>query len=106
MFFELREYRAKPGERQNWVKFMEEEIIPLQVSKGMVIVGSFVGEEEDDLYIWIRRFDSEESREQLYAAVYESDIWKNDIAPKIPEMMDREKIIVRRIQPTPKSVLQ
>ncbi len=106
MFFELREYRAKPGERENWVKFMEEKIIPLQVSKGMVVVGSFVGEEEDDLYIWIRRFDSEESREQLYAAVYESDIWKNDIAPKIPEMMDREKIVVRRIQPTPKSVLQ
>ena len=106
MFFELREYRAKPGQRENWVKFMEAEIIPLQVSKGMVVVGSFVGEEEDDLYIWIRRFDSEESREQLYAAVYESDVWKNEIAPKIPGMMDREKIVVRRIQPTPKSVLQ
>ncbi len=106
MFFELREYRAKPGQRENWVKFMEEEIIPFQVSKGMVVVGSFVGEEEDDLYIWIRRFDSEESREQLYAAVYESDTWKNDIAPQIPEMMDREKIVVRRIEPTPKSVLQ
>lgn len=106
MFFELREYRAKPGQRENWVKFMEEEIIPFQVSKGMVVVGSFVGEEEDDLYIWIRRFDSEESREQLYAAVYESDTWKNNIAPQIPEMMDREKIVVRRIEPTPKSVLQ
>ena len=106
MFFELREYRAKPGQRENWVKFMEEEIIPFQVSKGMVVVGSYVGEEEDDLYIWIRRFDSEESREQLYAAVYESDTWKNDIAPQIPEMMDREKIVVRRIEPTPKSVLQ
>ena len=106
MFFELREYRAKPGQRENWVKFMEEEIIPFQVSKGMVVVGSFVGEEEDDLYIWIRRFDSEDSREQLYAAVYESDTWKNDIAPQIPEMMDREKIVVRLIEPTPKSVLQ
>ena len=60
MFFELREYRTLPGQRENWVRFMEEEIIPFQVSKGMVIVGSFVGEEEDDLYIWVRRFDSEE----------------------------------------------
>jgi hypothetical protein len=106
MFFELREYRAKPGQRETWVKFMEEKIIPFQVSKGMVVVGSFVGEEEDDLYIWIRRFDSEESREKLYAAVYESDTWKNDIAPRIPELMDREKVVVRRIKPTPKSVLQ
>jgi hypothetical protein len=106
MFFELREYRTRPGQREAWVKFMEEEIIPFQVSKGMVVVGSFVGEEEDDLYIWIRRFESESSREQLYAAVYESDTWKNDIAPRIPELMDREKIVVRRIEPTPKSVLQ
>ena len=53
MFFELREYRTLPGQRENWVRFMEEEIIPFQVSKGMVIVGSFVGEEEDDLYIGV-----------------------------------------------------
>ena len=69
MFFELREYRTLPGQRENWVRFMEEEIIPFQVSKGMVILGSFVGEEEDDLYVWIRRFESEEERENLYAAV-------------------------------------
>ena len=106
MFFELREYRTQPGERENWVKFMEEEIIPFQVSKGMVIIGSFVGQEEDDLYIWMRRFENEEQREKLYKAVYESDTWKNDIAPKIPAMMNREKIVVRRIEATPHSVVQ
>ena len=104
MFFELREYRTMPGQRENWVRFMEEQIIPFQSGKGMVIVGSFVGQEEDDLYIWFRRFESEAERERLYKAVYESDTWKNEIAPKIPEMMDREKIVVRRIEATPKSV--
>ena len=106
MFFELREYRTLPGQRENWVKFMEEEIIPFQVSKGMVIVGSFVGEEEDDLYIWVRRFQSEEDREALYEAVYQSDRWLNDIGPKVPEMLDRDKIVVRRIEATPHSVIQ
>ena len=106
MFFELREYRTKPGQRERWVKFMEEVIIPFQISKGMVVIGSFIGTQEDDLYIWIRRFDSEEQREALYTAVYQSDEWKNVIAPQIPEMMDREKIVVRRIAPTPKSVIR
>ena len=106
MFFELREYRTLPGQRENWVKFMEEEIIPFQVSKGMTILGSFVGEEEDDLYIWVRRFESEEQREKLYAAVYESDYWVNEVAPQIPDMMDRSKIVVRRIEATPRSVIQ
>ena len=106
MFFELREYRTQPGQRENWVKFMEEEIIPFQVSKGMTILGSFVGEEEDDLYIWVRRFDSEEQREKLYEAVYESEYWVNEVAPRIPDMMDRSKIVVRRIEATPRSVIQ
>ena len=106
MFFELREYHTRPGQREAWVKFMEEVIIPFQVSKGMVIVGSFVGQEEDDLYIWMRRFDSEEQCQRLYDAVYQSDEWKNVIAPQIPAMMDRERTVVRRIEPTPRSVLR
>ena len=106
MFFELREYRTLPGQRENWVKFMEEEIIPFQESQGMTILGSFTGEEDDDLYIWIRRFESEAQREKLYAAVYESDRWVNDIGPKVPEMLDRDKIIVRRIEATPRSEIQ
>ena len=106
MFFELRQYRTHPGKREAWVRFMEEEIIPFQVSKGMVVTGSFVGEEEDDLYVWMRRFDSEEERVRLYEAVYESDHWKSNIASRVPKMIDREKTVVTRIEPTPKSVVR
>ena len=106
MFFELREYRTLPGQRESWVSFMEEVIIPFQVSKGMVIVGSFVSQEEDDLFIWLRRFDSQEQREKLYEAVYESDFWRDEIAPKVPSMMDRSKIVVRRLEATPASVVR
>lgn len=105
MFFELRQYRTLPGQRDNWVRFMGEVVIPFQVSKGMVIVGSFVGEKEQDLYVWIRRFESESERERLYEAVYQSDEWLNNTAPKIPEMLDRDKIVVTRIEPTAASVI-
>jgi hypothetical protein len=37
MFFELRQYRTRPGQREKWVKFMEEEIIPFQVVKGSMV---------------------------------------------------------------------
>jgi hypothetical protein len=106
MIFELRQYRTLPGQRDNWVNYMEETIIPFQVSKGMVIVGSFVGEGEDDLYVWIRRFDSEEQRVQLYKDVYETDYWKNTVTPQVSEMLIREKIVVTRLLPTPKSVIR
>src|SRR5215471_9679 len=103
MLFELRQYRTQPGQRENWVKYMEEVIIPSQTERGMTILGSFVGEQEDDLYVWIRRFENEQDRERLYKEVYESDHWKNKIAPKIPDMMVREKIVVTRLENTPKS---
>jgi NIPSNAP len=106
VFYELRQYRTKPDQRENWVRYMEEVIIPFQTSQGMTICGSFTGEEEDDLYVWIRRFDDEADRKRLYEAVYESDHWKNVVAPKIPEMLDREKIKVSRIEPTSKSTMR
>jgi hypothetical protein len=103
MLFELRQYRMRPGQNDNWVKYMEEVIIPFQTERGMTILGSWVGEEEDDLFVWIRRFESEQERERLYKDVYESTEWKEKIAPKIPEMLDREKIKVTRMTPTPRS---
>ena len=106
MFFELRQYHIRPGQRDNWVKCMEEEIIPFQVKMGMVILGSFVGEEDESVYVWIRRFESEAERKRLYDAVYQSDYWKNEISPRVPTMIDREQIKVTRLVATPHSVIQ
>jgi hypothetical protein len=106
MFFELRQYHIRPGQQKSWVKCMEEEIIPFQVKMGMVILGSFVGEEDESVYVWIRRFESEQERKRLYDAVYQSDYWKNEISPRVPTMIDREQIKVTRLVATPHSVIQ
>ena len=106
MFFELRMYRIRDGHRDRWVKLMEEKIIPFQISQGMVVIGSFVGEKEKDLYVWIRRFDSEEEREKLYEKVYQSDFWKNEMAPLCDEMLIRERAQIVRIEPTSRSVIR
>ncbi len=106
MFFEFRRYRIKDGKRDQWVRYMEDEIIPFQVSKGMVVCGSFIDQENPEIYIWIRRFDSESEREAQYDAVYNSDHWRNNISPRIGEMLDRESIQVTRLVPTAKSVIR
>ena len=105
-FFELRQYKIKPGKMNEWLEFMQTSIIPFQVSKGMVICGSFRGEEDESVYVWIRRFESEEQRVKLYADVYESDYWKNDVSPKVGELIDRQAIQVQRITATRLSILQ
>ena len=106
MIFELRQYRLIPGQRERWVKWMEQKIIPYQVSLGVVVIGTFIAEEDPDLYVWIRRFASEEERERLYAEIYESPTWLNEIRPVNDGMIIREKIQVTRLLATPKSVIQ
>ena len=105
-FYELRQYKVLPGKVDEWVKIMEEEIIPFQVAKGMVITGSFRGETDESVYVWIRRFESEAQREALYKGVYDTDHWKKEIAPRIPDLLDREKMVVTRIVPTTRSTMQ
>ena len=105
-FYELRQYHVRPGKMDEWVEIMEEEIIPFQVSKGMVICGSFRGETDDSIYFWIRRFESEAERVAQYAAVYESDHWKNEIAPRVPTCLERASSVITRVVPTPKSTVQ
>ena len=105
-FYELRQYHVRPGKMDEWVKIMEEEIIPFQVSKGMVITGSYRGETDHSVYVWMRRFESEAEREVLYKAVYDSEFWKTKIAPRVPNCLERGANVVTRIIPTAKSTAQ
>jgi NIPSNAP len=106
MFFELRQYRIKKGKMKQWVKYTEEVLIPFQISQGMVVVGSFVGQEEKDLYVWIRRFENEQERKRLYKKVYESETWIKQIKPEVDKMLIRPKMVVTRMEATPKSIIR
>ena len=122
-FFELRIYTVLPGKMKEWVSYMEDVIIPFQISKGMVIHGSFIEKcldefylvnnnremkrtENTNKYIWIRRFESENHREKLYKSVYDSFEWINDIGPMVPKLIDRNSIIVRNLNSTELSIMK
>lgn len=104
-FYELRQYEVRPGCMEEWLDLIEHTIIPGQIAAGFVVSGSFRGEEDDSVYVWLRRFESEVERERLYAAYYGTDTWKTEILPKVEKLIVREKIRVTRIVPTSGSVL-
>lgn len=105
-FYEVRQYEIRPGKMDAWLKLMQDEILPFQVERGMVIGGMFRGEEDDSVFIWIRRFDDETHREKLYKAVYEDEAWTGDISPRVGELINRETIKVQRVRPLELSILQ
>ena len=105
-FYELRQYKSLPGKMDEFIRLMEDEIIPFQVAKGMVICGMFRGETDDNSFVWLRRFEDEAQRVALYAAVYETAHWKDDVTPKVTACLDRSAIVVSRIVPIAKSTMQ
>ena len=104
-FYELRRYEIRPGKMDEWLEMMENEIIPMQTARGMVIAGSFRVEGED-AYVWIRRFENEAERERLYEAVYKSDLWLEKLTDRVGACINRDTIQVTRIEPTSRSILQ
>lgn len=106
MLFELRQYRCRPGKRDEFVRYMDETLIPFQVSMGVVVVGSFIDEEDPEGYVWIRRFASEQERELVYENIYTSDRWNTEILPAVVEMVYREESVISRLNPTPRSVIR
>ena len=64
------------------------------------------GRAEWRIFIWLRRFESEEERVRLYKAVYESSEWVNELSPRVGLLINRETIRVQRVLPSTMSVLQ
>lgn len=100
MFFELRKYRLKKGCGNKFINLMDEMILPFQKEMGMEITGSFRVKDDDDLFIWIRRFDNESSRAKLYDKVYSSKYWCDTIRPAMGDMLIREDTQVYILEPT------
>lgn len=104
--FEIRQYRVKDGRMEEWIDFMESRIVPFITSRGMVVNAMFEGEEEKDLFIWIRQFDNEAHRDELYKAVYETEEWQSEFKPVVRSMVDVGKAIVHRVTATQSSPIK
>lgn len=98
--FELRFYTARPGRRTELADYMDDVVVPFNREHGVEVVASFVDERDDDGYIWIRRFPDEQTRAAQYDAVYQAERWNQEIAPRVMELMDRDRAVVTRALPT------
>ena len=122
-FFELRIYEVYKNKMPDWIKFMNEEIIPFQREKGMEINGTFImnssdnffeeegerrmhSEEKGSTYVWIRRFLNKDHQKELYKAVYESGEWITYYRPKVKELINLNTIIVHNLSATEMSLLK
>ncbi|MDH5230886.1 MAG: NIPSNAP family protein [Gammaproteobacteria bacterium] len=100
MLYELRFYYIAAGKRDEFVRIMDEQIIPFQIQQGMNILGSFIDHEDADCYIWLRSYNDENDKQKLYDKVYGSDTWQKQIRPLFADLLIREKTAVHMLSPT------
>lgn len=95
---EHREYKIKPGKTEQWLNWMHEELLPYQKSKGMRIINTYIHHDPDgtDYFIWLREFDDECSRKEIYALTYNT-WWIEKIRPKVFELIEENAIKVKVI---------
>jgi len=70
MFYEIRTEHARPGRGVELAGYMAQTAIPLHEEMGMTVVGSFTVVGDEDSFIWIRRFEDDDDRERILAAVH------------------------------------
>src|SRR5215217_3156800 len=73
---ELRNYVTKPGQRDAFIKFFENNFTDAQSKQGGYVLGMFSVKDADDAFFWIRGYENMSSRSKYLPGFYNSDYWK------------------------------
>jgi hypothetical protein len=73
---ELRNYLLEEGATGDFIRFFEENFLFSQREEGMPVLGQFVVVGEPDRFVWIRAFESMETRRRGLASFYGGPVWK------------------------------
>jgi quinol monooxygenase YgiN len=104
MFYEIRTEHARAGRGAELVRYMDEVVIPLHQEMGMHVVGAFSVTGDEDVFVWIRRFEDAADRDRVLDAVHRH--------PRCAAMIDTVSALVTgaesvvRLEPTPGSGLR
>lgn len=97
MYYEIRCERAKPGRGSDLARWMDEVVIPVHAEAGMDVVGSFLDRDDEERFVWIRRFASDEERARVVDAAHAHSRFATDIEPAVSELLDGEAETTRLI---------
>jgi NIPSNAP len=102
---EVRIYTIHEGMRDEFVKLYDEVLLPAQQRFGLDVLGQFTSTDDDQTFVWLRRFDSQDERQRKWDEFYGSDLWKTELGPRANAMIkDSDNVIA--VVPTPGSAIQ
>ena len=96
MLLELRIYTAKPGRRDDFVRWFHERSIPAMEAAGMHILGER-SEPGTQRFVWLRSFADEEERRRQYEAFFLGPAWLGGLREEAYEMLEQVDVHTMRL---------
>lgn len=97
--FELRRYRLKPGRREDLIELFDGEFVDSQETTGMRVVAQFRDIGAPDEFVWLRSFETMESRAQSLASFYGGPVWKMHGPAANDTMVNSDNVLLLRPAP-------
>lgn len=88
MILEIRYYTLKPGRREEFITFFEDQNRTALRDAGMLVFGPLRDLENADRVHWIRAFSSMTERELVKNSFYDGPVWNQEIEPIAMPMID------------------
>lgn len=93
---ELRQYQLHPGRRDTLIELFEHRLIEPQEEVGMKVIGQFIDLDDPDRFVWLRGYESMESRREGLAAFYGGPVWKANRDAANATMIDSDNVLLLR----------
>jgi quinol monooxygenase YgiN len=97
VWFEIRRETAQPGRGRELAQWMVEQVIPLHEANGMTVVGSFTDADDEDAFVWIRRFRDADHRQAVVERAHQDPAFETAVAARVPELLAGEAVTVRLV---------
>ena len=83
MIIEVRHYTLKPGRREEFIKFFEQENRDALRDAGMLVFGPLRDLDNSDKVHWMRAFSSLKERDRIKESFYGGPVWNRHIEPLV-----------------------
>jgi NIPSNAP len=93
---ELRQYTLHPGMRDVLIDLFEANLVESQEDAGMKIIGTFRDLDDPDKFVWLRGFDTMDSRARSLAQFYGGPVWQRHREDANRTMVDSDNVLLLR----------
>ncbi|MGN6581457.1 MAG: NIPSNAP family protein [Bordetella sp.] len=93
---ELRQYTLHPHKRDVLIDLFDREFVETQEAVGVTVMGQFRDLDDPDLFVWLRGFESMQTRLRSLTEFYDGPVWRAHADAANATMIDSDNVLLLR----------